>query len=387
MARIESWTFGSGGTTLARRGRTTIIVDGFTSGWDTVTSTARAGTVPTPMNTGVNPDISLTTYSGPNAGGLLNITTPNTTYTNIDFGNTRIKISAPNVCFMNCRFYYTDLPGDSNDTAAVDYRASSNTGGGYMYRCSVINVAQNIRGMTGVHGWNMRLERCLVVGFIDIIGSYVPGSPGAGSNPIGVTLLDCFLGPMAFTYDPVGGIVHQSDTKSHCDVWQLQGGSDWAAINTVFWGYYSTTVGTGTPNSGSDTGWSGVPYTQAEGEAKRYEIVMGAGTYATPGVQGYALGGSIAGIMVNTSSSKGQVINGLLAYCYGGGGAYWLNSAGVTTGDWGTIVGVRVLDDQRTDNFAIAITPGTAVNMTDTYWATDSTTWASSGVAITRRNT
>jgi hypothetical protein len=198
---------------------------------------------------------------------------------------------------------------------------------------------------------------------------------------------------MCFMWDPVGGKVHNTDTKTHNDNIQFQGGYDAKVINTTIIARYSETVGTGTPNSGSDTGWPGLPYTQAEAVAKRYEIVFGSGTYDNPAARDYALGGSISGIMVNTSKTKGRKFNVLIAYCYGEGGGYWLNAAGPFVNDdtgeqypFGTVKGCYVTDSQRHDNYAIAIQTGIAATVIENYWSVPGPNYASTGVLITRRN-
>ena len=346
-------------------------------------------TIPTWDNTGHTG--TLTAYTGPNAGGLLNVNVAGTIFENVDFGNTRVKVNVPNVSFINCRWDVTNCPSDGYAATQVDFRPSGNTGGGYMYKCTLENVAQNIRGRNGVMGWNVTIKRCRVRGFVDNFGFYVPGTPGVNSLPSGIDIIDTYIGEVAWCQHNVGGVVHISDTKTHSDCIQFQGGSGARIINTAIIGQFSTTVGTGTPGSGSDTGWPDMPYTQAEGEAMRYATVQGGGTYATPGTRGYNMGGSISGIMVNTSTSKGQVLGYELHWVYGSGGAYWLNSAGTTIGNWGTINHLRIVDDQRVTSsglgVAVAITPGTSLTMTDAYYAADSTSWASTGTVITRRNT
>lgn len=351
-------------------------------------------TIPSWDNTGHTG--TLTPYTGTGAGGTLTINTAGTTFTNVDFGSTRIVVQATGVKFINCRWYVTDAVTDGYSTAQIDCRSGSNSaaGGGLLLdRCTIENVAQNVRGRTGVLGWNVTIKRSRVRGFVDNLGFYVPGSPGTGGSPLGVTVLDTFIGELMWNQHPEAGVVHQSDTKTHCDGIQFQGGYGARLINVTVIARYSTVVGTGTPGSGSDSGWAGSPYTQSEAEALRYATVFQGGTLANPAVRGYALGGSIAGIMVNTSDTRGRVVDMTIAWAYGAGGAYWLNNGDAITGSFGTIDHLRVLPDQRGANqngssaaWQVGIRSGVTVTMTDAFEAADTTTWASTGVAIIRRN-
>lgn len=340
---------------------------------------ARRGTPPSAFNTGNIEGVALSNYSGPNAGGELVISVAGTTYTNVNFGNTRVDVRAPNVKFINCKWTCTN-PDD--ESFFVDFRNAGNTGGGYMYRCSVENVSQIPSGITGVGGWNVTIERCKVWGFVDNMGFYIPGS--SGDAPINVLVLDCWLGPMAFYAYPTGGTVHSSDTKTHNDGIQFQGGYGWRVINTTIIGHYSTVVGTGTPNSGSvEAGHTG--YSQAAGESQRYAIVEGSGEFSL-GQPGALLGGSIAGIMVSPAAGKGVTQNAEVSYCYGSGGSYWLN-AGTDSleGDFGEVKGLRIINDQRHSDYAIVVDTGVTVTTSDNFWAVDGTSWASTGTGILRR--
>lgn len=367
--------------------------DAFVSGLDALGEVRTTQpTIPTWDNTGHTG--TLTTYSGPGAGlGVVVVSTPGTVYDHVDFGSARVQVTAANCGFRHCRWYVTDCGSDGYSTAQVDFRATSNTGGGFVEHCTVENVAQSIRGRTGIMGWNVRIERTRVRGFVDQLGFYVPGSPGVGGLPLGVLVLDTFLGEMAWCQHPTGGVVHLSDMKTHCDCVQFQGGYGARLINVVVIARYSTTVGTGTPGSGSDTGWAGSPYTQAEAEALRYATVFQSGILSNPATRGYALGGSISGIMVNTSNDKGLTVGMELAWVYGAGGAYWLNAGDVMSGSFGSITHLRVLPDQRgalqngtSAPWQVAIVSGTTLTMTNAYEAADTTAWASTGTAIIRRN-
>lgn len=383
------------GLSLVGGGRGTIEEpdDDFLSGINTegVISTTQP-TIPSWDNTGHTG--TLTPYTGPNAGGFLIITEP-TTFTNIDFGNTRVRINAPNVSFINCRWSVTSCGTDRYDYAQVDFRQAANTGNGYMYKCTIENLANDIRGRNGVLGWNFTAKRCRVRGFIDNFGLYVPGAPGRASDgleslPLNVDIIDTYIGEVAWCQHPVSGVVHQSDTRTHSDCIQFQGGYGGRLINTTLIAHYSNTVGTGTPNSGSDTGWPTLPYTQAEAEALRYATVQGGGTFATPGVRGYNMGGSLSAIMINTSVDKGYLTNHEIHWGYGQGGAYWINAAANTVTDFSVINHLRVLDDQRITGggrgMVVAVRSGVNLTMTDAYFANNTTDYASSGIAITRRN-
>lgn len=355
----------------------------FISGLDSF-GIARRGTVPTQANTGYDANVTYEPYVGANAGGERVITAAGTTFTNMDMGTTRFDIRAPDVEFINCTW---DITTYGSSTWMVDWRNSGNTGGGRMYNCRVTNHNQTPADTVGIGGWNVTLERCQVEGFVDNMGFYIPGSPGV-NTPLGVTVVDCYLGPMSFYAHPTGGVVHGSDTKTHNDGIQHQGGTGLRVINSVVLGYYSTTVGTGTPGSGSEF-IGGTGYNQANGVAQRYAIVEGGGTYSE-GQPGEFLGGSIAGIMITpvSNGTKGTEVDLEIAYVYGGGGSNFINAGSdvISGSSLGTVKGLRVIDDQRSSGFALSVDTGVAVTTSDNFWTPGAPGWASTGVAITRRN-
>lgn len=354
--------------------------DDFVSGLASDGVTRQRGTRPTPDNTGAtgtlrpyNPAID-----GAASGGLLTVTTPGRVYEDVDFGNIKVRVRAPDVGFSNCAWNITDF---GSYDFAVDFRHPDNTGGGWMNRCTVINSSQQQVGSTGVYGWNVTVTRCRIEDFVDQVGFYVPGSPGTSSLPIGVTVLDTYLGPLAWFWASTGGVVHPSDWKTHCDSAQLQGGYGAVFINTTLLCHFSGRIGTGTPGSGSEYG-TGAEYTQAQGEAERFAYLLDNGA-RTPEPDGTVLGWDGAGIMVNSSSSKGNRVEMEIAYCWGSGGAYWLNVASGNQGDFGSIYGCRVRDNQRHPGRAIVIPAHLTATVTDNEWVDED--WEPTGQTITRR--
>jgi hypothetical protein len=342
-------------------------------------------TRPTEDNTGPDLDLGdLDVYAGPDVGDLLTISTSsNTSYTGVDFGTTRIKHTGTGtLTFNHCKWTNTRATTSHSSTQPmVDSRGSAH-GQTTMYRCEVDNASQADGGNTGVMGWKIDLERCKVQNFTDNLGFYVAGSPGADSSPLLVNVLDTWLGPMSWFYNSTSGIVHPSDTKTHNDGIQFQGGYGWTVRNTTILAEYSTTVGTGTPGSGSDNGWTGQP-TYAAGVSARYTIVEGSGTYSS-GTATPFLGGSIAGIMVNTSASKGYVVDAEISHCYGSGGSYWLNCGVTVNGTFGEVFDNLIQDNQRVNGYAIAIETGVPATVTNNYYCDDD--WVTTGELILRRN-
>lgn len=351
---------------------------GFVSGLAPDGVTRRRGTRPTPENTGTRAT-TLAPYTGPSAGGRLTITRP-TRFEGIDFGNTRIRVQAPDVQFVGCRWLFTDFEGNSQ---AITFESTANTGGGLLKNCDVRSRSQIPSGVNGVRGWNFTLDRTQVEGFVDNV-SIVPPGANPGNVPVGVQVIDSWIGPTVFYWVGQGGVVHTRDPYTHNDGVQWHGGMGSLWVNTFISGHVSQTHGTGTPGSGSehaDHDW----FTQALGEQMRYEILTQNGQFATPGERGYLLGGSAAGMMFTPASGKGDVPDVEMAYCWGSGGAQWIN-AGTSSlqGPFGKIYGLRLKDDQRHFRQGVSIRAGVTVDMSDNEYVDDD--WNPVGAPVTRRN-
>jgi hypothetical protein len=365
---INTWWSGRGGLVVVPQDTTEFVI---------------GQTIPVPgYNVGVDPNTKLTPYTGPNAGGVLIITAP-TTFEDIDFGTTQLDIRSSDVHFDNCLFEWTkvhDLTSvDSGSTTALSTRYGvchmrSTTGapaGGFtnrtFFRCTFRNKSQWAPATVAAIGYGFTMERCAITGFGDCGQSICPTS--APDSAVRVKLLGCYLGELSFWWAPTKGLVHPSDDHSHSDCWQWQGGTGQWVEGCWIDAHYSTTVGTGTPNSGQDTAGikaSYAPYDQATGEAARYRIVDGGGTWAT-GPAAHT-GGSLSGLMFSTSPA-GHIANATTLNNWGSGGSNWLNAGDdALTGAFGTVQGNRVDNNQRQVGWALNIDSRVSATVADNYW-------------------
>lgn len=314
-----------------------------------------------------------TAYTGTGAGGTLTVSAP-ATFTNVDFGTTLVKVESSNVVFDGCRWTWTKTNA-SHSTAGgvVDFRNSTARTGDVLRDCTIVNASQYSPGMTGVLGSDFTMERCVVEGFTDNVGVYVPSSRVDGA--LNVSITGCYLGAMSWFWASSDGVVHPSDNKTHNDGIQWQGGRGLNVEGCDIQAFYSATLGTGTPSSGSDTGVSVAPYSQAAGEAARASIVNASGQKG--------MGGSLAGILFS-SAGRGLVPACTIRNNWIGGGAYSIND-GVSVNDsgltysFGEVSGNRFDRTQRIDGWAIGIHTGTTALVTGNTWTDD-------GSTVVRRN-
>lgn len=313
-------------------------------------------------------------YTGTGAGSSFTISSP-TTFIGVDFGTTFIDIRANDVVFEHCKWTNSHVQDRTTATlpeGVCTMRYGGTFTGRYFYRCEFDNVSQWSPSTVALIGHGYTAERCWIRNFGDCGQIICPTStPDALVN---VEWLGCWLGDLSWWWAPTVGPVHPSTQHQHCDCLQWQGGKGVRIEGCDVMGHYSTTLGTGSPNSGNDTGGvnaASAPYDQATGEAKWYEIVEGSGTYSA-GQWGEFLGGSISGLMFSQSAA-GTIVDGDIVNNWGSGGAYWLNAGGTDGDPFGTVTGNRVVNNQRTAGWAIGIHTGLTCTYADNVWMDDGT--------------
>lgn len=278
----------------------------------------------------VGPDLNLGTpepYTGPNAGGILTVTSP-TEHIGIDFAatDTRLKINTSDYNAEHCIMVNKSLAVTGNEKGPlIDFRGGTNYRNRRVFRCSFDNAHQWSPVQQAIMGYGFRMERCQSENFQDHLGLYCNNTAVVD---IDVEVVGNYLGPMSFWRAPTGGVVHSSDTKSHNDSIQWHGGRGMLIEGNDIPAIYSTTIGTGTPNSGnnrSGLGTGSAPYTQATGEQYRYEVVEGSGLYS-PGKPGALLGGSLSAIMCTPVGGRNGTPAMIVKGNWGQGGAFWLNA-------------------------------------------------------------
>lgn len=185
-----------------------------------------------------------------NLYGLQTITTPGTRlYRKTIFG--WVDIKAAGVTVEEC-----DIRGPQTydyTTAAnliTCYPGLVNTGAKFIRNRLVPDVPNH--NLAGIVGYNYTATRNLILNTVDGFGSFNihdknPDGTYRG-GPINVELYGNHVSELAFfTMDAVnaylgttGVRVHPSDTKTHNDAWQLQGGQGAVAEGNAFYGTLST---------------------------------------------------------------------------------------------------------------------------------------------------
>jgi len=325
------------------------------------------------------PRISLDTFSGTGAGGIHYVTGNNKVYDGINFGTTRIKFTGActGTIFRDCKWTISKN-NLGRDATVIDMRAA-NVKNTLIEFCDFDQSAQGNPGMTGVMGSDFTIKRSNLRNFTDLIGVYMPTSSGGDLN---VLIEANHMSAMAWYWNPNDGIVHPSDNKTHNDLVQNQGGYGMVVIGNYMDAHYSTTIGTGTPGSGSES-VSGIGYTYAQGVSARYSIVEGGGTYSS-GDPGAFLGGSISGLMY-TNGSRGDIYNNTVTDNWCKGGAFFINAgASQNVSPWGSVYRNRFTRDQRASGWAIGIRSGVTVNVGA--GTSNRNIWTDDGSEVARKN-
>ena len=325
------------------------------------------------------PRISLDTFSGTGAGNIHYVSGNNKVYEGINFGTTLIKFTGTctGTIFRDCKWTITKN-NLGRDATVIDMRSASVTNTLIEF-CDFDQTAQGNPGMTGVMGSDFAIKRSNIRNFTDLIGVYMPTSSGGNLD---VLIEACHLGAMAWYWNPTSGIVHPSDTKTHNDLVQNQGGYGMIVRGNYMDARYSTTLGTGTPGSGSEN-VSGIGYTYAQGVNARYSVVEGGGTYSS-GKAGAFLGGSIAGLMY-TNGGRGDIYNNTVTDNWCKGGAFFINAgASQNVSPWGSVYRNRFTPDQRNAGWAIGIRSGVTVNVGA--GTSNRNTWTDDGSEVPRKN-
>lgn len=300
---------------------------------------------------------SLDTFSGTGAGGIHYVSGNNKVYEGIDFGTTIIKFSGSvtGTIFRDCKWMITKN-NLGRDSCVIDMRSSS-TKNTLIEFCDFDQTAQGNPGMTAVMGTDFDIKRSNLRRFTDLIGVYMETTNGGNLN---VSIEANHISAMAWYWHPNDGVVHPSDNKTHNDLIQNQGGYGLVVSGNYMDARYSTSVGTGTPGSGSEN-VSGIGYTYAQGVSARYSIVEGGGTYSS-GQPGAFLGGSIAGLMY--TNGRGDIYNNIVIDNWCSGGAIFINAgAAENVSPWGTVYRNRFTRDQRLSGWAIGIRNGVTADV------------------------
>lgn len=233
----ETWLFEGEISALVRRGRSNVSLDSFL---DNVT-------LPTKINTGAYnlSDPSRVSITG---NSPLTITTAGAVYQNTDFYVPTVRVKAANVKFINCYFHGEQwAPGAAVSTnSTVIYDALIDTRDAacvncYIERCTFKPDYPNWQ-YNGIIGHDFVVRRSLFLWLNDAIGVYRTQQYNVDSN---VQILCNYIDELAWFTGEMG-VVHPSDTKTHNDGIQIQGGNRTKIWGNYIGGFLSTdpTVGT-----------------------------------------------------------------------------------------------------------------------------------------------
>lgn len=244
-------------------------------------------TMPTMANSGVPSGEVLTPYDPTGLVRTVNIDTPGATFENMDFGNVRVVVRTSGVTFRKCRWIVTD----NRTTAPMISTNSASAYGVIVEQCTIQNLDQMGYNFNAIEGHDVTVTRCKITGTCDGIRASLGGNVKIRGNFIG------YLGWWG-TYS--GGPALNSGFQTHSDCIQTNWPGGLEVIGNSLWGYASETVGTGTPNSGTDTGNTSGWYTQSAANARRAEALGSVMTTAAKSADGvsHGVGGILCCLMV-----------------------------------------------------------------------------------------
>ncbi|MGB4762255.1 MAG: hypothetical protein WBP12_02755 [Candidatus Saccharimonas sp.] len=268
-------------------------------------------TMPTKANSGVPSGTTLSTYDPSGTLRSLVVSTPGTTFTNVDFGNVKVAVRAANVSFIRCRWTITD----SVNSAAIIYTVDAAVANCLISQCDLVNLDQKAN-INANQGHDMTVYRCKVQGTTDGI------DPSGGGN---VKIRGNYISDLCWLAADTNGVVHGSDVQSHSDCIQIM----YAGVEIIgnFLGAYpSLVVGTGTPGSGTDTGNTSGWYTQAQANARRAQLLGSSWTNASRSYDGvsHENGGVITPLMCNVATGS-TALNLVVEDNWFGGGVVGVN--------------------------------------------------------------
>ncbi|MGB4759577.1 MAG: hypothetical protein WBP26_05995 [Candidatus Saccharimonadales bacterium] len=331
--------------------------------------------MPTKANSGVPTGTTLTDYDPSGTLRTLDIATPGTTFTNINFGNVKVVVKAANVSFIRCRWTITD----SVSTAAIIYTLHGSVSKCVISQCDIISTDQKAN-INAVQGHDMTVYRCKIQGTVDGV------DPTGGGN---VKVHGCYISDLCWLAADTNGVVHPSDVQSHSDCMQTTyGGVE--LVGNFMGAYPSTTVGTGTPGSGTDTGNPAGWYTQAQAEARRAQLMGSSWTTASKSYDGisHENGGVITGMMCNVASGS-TALNLTVEDNWFGGGVVGVNGLATNlTNPLGSFLRNRFFADMKGQSGGrpLGLYIRTSLAATIPTSGSDRNVWVDDGTTVARVN-
>lgn len=152
--------------------------------------------------------------------GDITVTTSGTTIQNLDLYG-RIIVEASNVTIKNCIIRGTYAAPTSSATPLINARSASCVNL-LVEDCEIAPMFPHWRWEGGISGHDFIARRCNIHSGIDGINVYNTFSPGTATN---VTIDFCWIHDLSWWSSVGEGVVHPSDTVTHNDCIQHQGGS------------------------------------------------------------------------------------------------------------------------------------------------------------------
>lgn len=189
---------------------------------------------PGPTNTGILPGVSLTTSSG-----NITVTSPNVTLENLDiFG--KVTIQAANCIIRNCRIRGLNSSPGSSDAFLVSCTSGSCVNA-LIEDCTFVPDYPHWNWDSGVSGHDYTIRRCDISGVVDGLNVYnTSASQPYASN---VIIDQNWIHDLGQWSAATGGVVHPSDTVTHNDGIQHQGGYGTLMRGNTIDAYYKRQYG------------------------------------------------------------------------------------------------------------------------------------------------
>lgn len=332
-------------------------------------------TFPNDDNTGVPYGTLLDPYDPSGTLRTVTITTP-TTFTNMDFGNVMFICQAP-TSFRRCRWYITDS-GTATNRAIVNFDSTA-ANGSLVEQCDMINVDQKGYNINAaIRGRGFTAFRNKIRGTMDGIRPNLGGGWKIWGNSI------WFLGWWAA---PSNNLVQPNDVQTHSDGIQTTYGGGEIIGNSVL-AYPSTIVGTGTPGSGTDTGYPGTFYTQAQANARRAELIGVTWSDPAKSYGGIARenGGDTTPLMLNVASGPTAMDLVVEDNWFGGGPVHVNGLATNLTDPLGAFRRNKHFDDTKNKigGRAIGYRMHAGLNPTIPQSGSDRNTYVADGVTVAK---
>ena len=305
-------------------------------------------------NIGNLPQVSRTEYSSTVSGGVTQLSTA-TTINNTNFTNTVVDIRA-DIIFNNCHFILTNYTAADSINALIRILNGGGTTNVIFNDCEFHIRSQ--RTMNCVSGRNATFNRCVFTGGVDGLSL---SSSGSGTQSYGFVVNDSWIGDHAWWYAPSVGVVHTSDTQTHNDGIQVSVNLGVEVKNTFFATWPSEFVGTGTPNSGSETNSFSATYISDQSTMESWRTTyLNRYTRADQSFETTSrrtsTGGSWAGIMINRP-------NVVIDSCWFSGSTVHINAtdSNLAGQNVGTIIRNRHWNDMSAGHDLTTTDKGTAI--------------------------